>query len=293
MVHTLLHTEPLQCSVDAFWEACKHLDDLLPALMPDHFTKSVFLQGYGGPGSIRVVKMGPAITRDRDVTERMDKIDDATKSVAYTVLEGYPQYSSLSAEMIFVPVDETSSKVVWTAKYEPVGDAGPPVYIKERAVLVFKTLERAALSSKTLSHSDVLDASPDAIWEACKHVNEWLPKALPEFFASSTYLKGHGEPGSIRVVKLGPAIPDGGELKERLDFLDEANKALGYTVLEGDPRYLYFSAVMKFVPGAAAGTTEAKWIATYIPVGDMGPPEHIKGTTKLVFKALAGAAKAN
>jgi hypothetical protein len=64
-------------------------------------------------------------------------------------------------------------------------------------------------------------------------------------------------------------------------------------VLEGDPRYLYFSAVMKFVPGAAAGTTEAKWIATYIPVGDMGPPEHIKGTTKLVFKALAGAAKAN
>ncbi len=62
MVHTLLHTEPLQCSVDAFWEACKHLDDLLPALMPDHFTKSVFLQGYGGPGSIRVVKMGPGMT---------------------------------------------------------------------------------------------------------------------------------------------------------------------------------------------------------------------------------------
>ncbi len=151
-----------------------------------------------------------AITRDRDVTERMDKIDDATKSVAYTVLEGYPQYSSLSAEMIFVPVDETSSKVVWTAKYEPVGDAGPPVYIKERAVLVFKTLERAALSSKTLSHSDVLDASPDAIWEACKHVNEWLPKALPEFFASSTYLKGHGEPGSIRVVKLGPGMKNTG-----------------------------------------------------------------------------------
>jgi hypothetical protein len=30
--------------------------------MPDHFTKSVFLQGYGGPGSIRVVKMGPGMT---------------------------------------------------------------------------------------------------------------------------------------------------------------------------------------------------------------------------------------
>jgi hypothetical protein len=62
MVQTLLHTEPLQCSADAFWEAAMHLDDLLPALKPDHFTKSVFLQGFGGPGSIRVVKMGPGMT---------------------------------------------------------------------------------------------------------------------------------------------------------------------------------------------------------------------------------------
>ncbi len=82
-------------------------------------------------------------------------------------------------------------------------------------------------------------------------------------------------------------------MKERLDFFDDAGKTLGYTVLEGDPRYHYFSAVMKFVPGAAAGTTEAKWTATYVPVGDMGPPEHIKAIAILVFKALAVAVKAN
>ncbi len=82
-------------------------------------------------------------------------------------------------------------------------------------------------------------------------------------------------------------------MKERLDFFDDAGKTLGYTVLEGDPRYHYFSAVMKFVPGAAAGTTDAIWTATYVPVGDMGPPEHIKGIATLVFKALAVAAKAN
>jgi hypothetical protein len=62
MVHTLSHTEPLQCSADGIWEACKHADEILPALMPDHFTKSVFLQGHGEPGSIRVVKMGPGMT---------------------------------------------------------------------------------------------------------------------------------------------------------------------------------------------------------------------------------------
>ncbi len=78
-----------------------------------------------------------------------------------------------------------------------------------------------------------------------------------------------------------------------MDFVDDAGKSLGFTVVEGDPRYLYFSAIMKFVPGPTAGTTHATWTATYIPVGDMGPPEHIKETTKLVFKALEGAAKAN
>jgi hypothetical protein len=64
-------------------------------------------------------------------------------------------------------------------------------------------------------------------------------------------------------------------------------------VLEGDPRYHYFSVVLKFVPGTVAGTTDAMWTATYVPVGDMGPPKHIKGIAILVFKALASAAKAN
>jgi hypothetical protein len=62
MVHTLSHTEPLRCSADGVWEACKHADEILPAVMPDYFTKSVFLQGHGEPGSIRVVKRGPGMT---------------------------------------------------------------------------------------------------------------------------------------------------------------------------------------------------------------------------------------
>jgi hypothetical protein len=52
---------PLQCSADGIWEACKHADEILPALMPNYFTKSVFLQGHGEPGGIRIVKMGPSM----------------------------------------------------------------------------------------------------------------------------------------------------------------------------------------------------------------------------------------
>jgi hypothetical protein len=242
---------------------------------------------------LRWVTAGIAEFSAGEIKERIDKRDEVNKTISTTILEGDPRYSSFSAEMKFVPVGETSCEAVWTATFEPVGDMGPPEHIKQIVVLVFKTLEQAVLSRKTLSHTEVLDASPDAIWEACKHADKLLPKAMPEYFVSSMFLQGHGEPGSIRVVKMGPAFPHAGEMKERVDFFDDANKALGFTVLEGDPRYHYFSAVMKFVPGAAAGTTDAIWNSTYVPVGDMGPPEHIKQIGILLFKSLANAAKAN
>jgi hypothetical protein len=82
---------------------------------------------------------------------------------------------------------------------------GPPEHIKQLIVHIFKTLERAVFSCKTLSHTEVdLAASPDAIWDVYKHVDELLPKYFPEFLLSSTFLKGHGEVGSIRLVKIGP-----------------------------------------------------------------------------------------
>jgi hypothetical protein len=151
----------------------------------------------------RYVPAHAAIPHAGQVKERMDKFDAESKTLGYTVLEGDPRYSHFSAEMQFVPVAETT-EAIWTCKYEPVGDMGPPEHVKAIAILVFKTLERAVLEKKTMTHTEVLEASPDAIWKTCKHVDEILPKAMPQFFASTTMLKGHGEPGSIRVVKMGP-----------------------------------------------------------------------------------------
>ncbi len=58
-------------------------------------------------------------------------------------------------------------------------------------------------------------------------------------------------------------------------------------------RYHYFKVTYKFVPGATAGTTDATWTGTYIPIGDMGPPEHIKQVSIKVIKAFLNAAKDN
>jgi len=76
-----------------------------------------------------------------EIKERIDKIDDANKTLSTTVLEGDPRYISFSAEIKFVPVGDTRCEVVWTATYEPVGDMGPPEHIKQMLVLVFKSLE--------------------------------------------------------------------------------------------------------------------------------------------------------
>jgi hypothetical protein len=86
-------------------------------------------------------------------------------------------------------------------------------------------------------------------------------------------------------------FPQVEEARERVDRIDEANKTLGYTVLEGDPGYPYFKFALKFVPGATAGTTDATWTATYIPMAHMGPPEDAKQITIKVLRALAKAAK--
>jgi hypothetical protein len=58
--------------------------------------------------------------------------------------------------------------------------------------------------AQTLSHTAVLQASADELWEACKHVDAIFCDLLPEYFVKVEYEQGHGEPGSIRVITTGP-----------------------------------------------------------------------------------------
>jgi hypothetical protein len=64
--HTLSHSVVLEVSADDIWEVSKQLDEILPALEPEYFAKSTFIEGIAGePGSIRLVKPGPGITNDK------------------------------------------------------------------------------------------------------------------------------------------------------------------------------------------------------------------------------------
>ena len=95
----------------------------------------------------------------------------------------------------------------------------------------------------------------------------------------------------LSALSASSAIPFAGEVTERMDLFDEASKKMAYTVLKGDPRYRHMSATIQFSDGPRDGTTTAEWVATYVPEGDMDPPEHIRNTVSLSWKALADAAK--
>lgn len=290
MAQTLSHTEILNCGAQDAWECCLHSDKVLPDLLPEYFSSAEILEGNGGPGTVRVLHFGPAIPQAGAAKERLDKVDDATRTLSYTVVEGDPRYTNFTATVHFEAKGENQTAATWTAKYDPVGEAGPPEHVKNISILMFKTFEKAILAKKTATHTEVLDASPDAIWKVVKDENAVLPKALPQIFESISFVQGSGEPGSIRVCKMGPAIPNGGEVLERLDVLDSASKKVGYTVLKGDPRFKHVSAVMQFAPGPTAGTTTATWAATYVPVEANGTLEN--KFVVAVWKAFESAAKA-
>ena len=62
-----------------------------------------------------------------------------------------------------------------------------------------------------------------------------------------------------------------------METCDNATKKLGYSLLKGDPRYMYFTATEQFAPGPEEGTTMATWVATFsAAVENMGAPETIK-----------------
>ena len=136
--------------------------------------------------------------------ERLDTVDDATKTLTYTVVEGDPRYTNFTGEVKFVAIGENKTEATWIGHYDPVGDAPAPEHIKNITSLMFKAFEKAALAKKTATHTETLAASPDAIWMAVKQENSILPKALPHIFESCTFVEGNGEVGSIRVCKMGP-----------------------------------------------------------------------------------------
>jgi hypothetical protein len=288
-VQTFAHTEVLNCDTNDVWEACKHAVALLPDLAPEYFSHAEWEKGSGRPGSISVLHF--ATPEAGFVKQQIDKIDNETKTLGYTIIDGdESKYSSFVAELQFTPTeDNNKTEATWTVKYEPVGEAGPPENALKMVIITLKTFEKAALQKRVVRHTRVLEAPVDTIWNILMHEDVILPKIIPHIIFSYEFLEGNGEAGSIRLLKLGHAIPGGKNVIERIDHNDGATRTWGYTVLQGDPKYKYLSAVMQFLPGPEEGTTLAKWVGVYVPNAPTIPPPDLALAVWKVFENVAKA----
>ncbi|KAG6541167.1 hypothetical protein Mapa_017464 [Marchantia paleacea] len=78
-----------------------------------------------------------------------------------------------------------------------------------------------------------LGVSASVMWAALKDQNTIFPKLMPEAIASIDIVEGEGGPGSVRVVKFGPMVPDGGYVKERIVSLDVEGYSVVSEEIEG------------------------------------------------------------
>ncbi|KAK4423808.1 MLP-like protein [Sesamum alatum] len=79
-----------------------------------------------------------------------------------------------------------------------------------------------------------LKSKPEKLWNAIKDYTTLFSKAAPDKYERSEVLEGDGiSVGTVALMKKTEAYGDS-VTKQRLESLDEGNKTLVYSVIEGD-----------------------------------------------------------
>ncbi|XP_024400244.1 pathogenesis-related protein 2 [Physcomitrium patens] len=140
----------LDLPLERAWKIGKNSFEILPQLMPEYFESIDLEEGDGGPGSVFVLTMGPAMPggRGRVVRERVDMRDDDRHKLKHTTIEGGdPRYSSFSSSIKYEsgPYRNTTIRT-WTAKYTPAPGvwAPPPEDLKGLSEKITETLHNYA-----------------------------------------------------------------------------------------------------------------------------------------------------
>lgn len=88
----------------------------------------------------------------------------------------------------------------------------------------------------TTTTSVELASTVEEMWPAFKNAVSLIAQHCPQFIQSCDLLHGDGGPGSIRLVKFGPASGLVTYSKEEIVEVDEEKMVLTYLLLEGDLR---------------------------------------------------------
>ncbi|KMT07310.1 hypothetical protein BVRB_6g149380 [Beta vulgaris subsp. vulgaris] len=137
---------------DKFWNSIRDSDKLFPQAFPELYKSIEILEGDGkAVGSVRFVKFAEGlpfpVTKSK---EKVEVVDEAKKTVGYSVLEGevLDFYKSFKAQLVVEPKGE-GSLVKWSCEFEKAKEdaPNPEIIFKEFAVKTFMDLDEHLLKA--------------------------------------------------------------------------------------------------------------------------------------------------
>ncbi|XVE49930.1 hypothetical protein DITRI_Ditri01bG0121400 [Diplodiscus trichospermus] len=141
----------LNIPAEKAWEMYRN-NEIISKINPEMLSGAEYIHGDGGPGTLRLFKLGPAVCNY--VKESMEKIEKVEKgrSVTYEVIGGElkEMYDPYRVTFSFIPVQGEENKkcrAEWTAEFEAVAPATPPPEKARDAALGFlKSFDNFQLS---------------------------------------------------------------------------------------------------------------------------------------------------
>lgn len=153
-------TNECVCEVEAkrLWNAIvKDGHNLFPRVFPEFFSSITFVEGDGGVGTIKQINFTPANKDFRYFKEKVDEIDDEKMVFKFTIIEGGPlgtKLSALSFEVKVAPREEMGCVVTRITNYEtnPTAEADERKLqgFKENAIPMFKKIDQYLVSNPKL-----------------------------------------------------------------------------------------------------------------------------------------------
>ncbi|GFZ05669.1 hypothetical protein Acr_17g0012410 [Actinidia rufa] len=121
----------------------------------------------------------------------------------------------------------------------------------------------------------VLNMPAEKAWDMYRN-DEIISKINPEMLAAAQYIEGDGSPGSLRLLKLGPAVS--GYVKDSTEKIErvETGRCVMYSVIGGDLKNLYdpYRVTFSFIPveGKENEQCIAEWKVEFEPLSPATPP---------------------
>ncbi|OMO99563.1 hypothetical protein CCACVL1_03734 [Corchorus capsularis] len=133
------------------WEMYRN-NEIISKINPEMLSGAEYIHGDGGPGTLRLFKLGPAVCNY--VKESMEKIEkvEVGRSVTYEVIGGdlKEMYDPYRVTFSFIPLkgkEKEKCTAEWKVEFEPLAPATPPPEKARDAALGFlKSFDHFQLS---------------------------------------------------------------------------------------------------------------------------------------------------